>query len=93
MFSQVIAKVRQVLQSGLQLVQQTIRAWTKPNAVALGALADMTRTKSELIAGNALLRQQLVVLHRSVKRPKLSLSSLDYPPYPPGRPSFCLYLV
>ncbi len=73
MFSQVIAKVRQVLQSGLQFVHQAIRAWMKPNTVtvAVGALADMTRTKPELIAENALLRQQLSVLHRSVKRPKL----------------------
>jgi hypothetical protein len=42
--------------------------------VAVGALADMTRTKPELIAENALLRQQLIVLRRSVKRPKLTTS-------------------
>ena len=34
----------------------------------------MTRTKPELIAENALLRQQLIVLQRSVKRPKLTTS-------------------
>jgi putative transposase len=66
MFSQVIAKVRQVLQSSLQFIQQKVRTWTKPNTltVAVGALADMTRTKPELIAENALLRQQLIVLER-----------------------------
>jgi predicted transcriptional regulator len=35
----------------------------------LGTLADLTRSKSELIAENALLRQQLIMLKRQVKRP------------------------
>jgi hypothetical protein len=38
----------------------------------LGAVMDMTRSKSELIAENAFLRQQLVVLRRQTKRPSLS---------------------
>jgi putative transposase len=32
-------------------------------------LTDLTRSKSELVAENALLRQQLVLLRRQVKRP------------------------
>jgi hypothetical protein len=65
-----------VLQASLQFIQQKVCAWTKPNTliVAVGALADMTRTKPELIAENALLRQQLIVLQRSMKRPKLTTS-------------------
>jgi hypothetical protein len=35
----------------------------------LGTLADLLRGKSELIAENALLRQQLIILRRQVKRP------------------------
>jgi fido (protein-threonine AMPylation protein) len=35
----------------------------------LGALADPGRGKSELMAENALLRQQLIILRRQVKRP------------------------
>jgi transposase InsO family protein len=35
----------------------------------LGTIADLGRSKSELMAGNALLRQQLIVLRRQVKRP------------------------
>jgi hypothetical protein len=35
----------------------------------LGTLADLRRGKSELIAENALLRQQLIILRRQVKRP------------------------
>jgi len=35
----------------------------------LGSLADLSRSKSQLIAENALLRQQLIILSRQVKRP------------------------
>jgi hypothetical protein len=35
----------------------------------LGTLADLARSKAELIAENALLRQQLIILKRQVKRP------------------------
>jgi putative transposase len=45
--------------------------WTKPltSSLPLATLADIGRSKSELIAENALLRQQLIVLKRQVKRP------------------------
>ncbi len=48
--------------------------WTKPEAHGLvgGAVADATRSKSELMLENALLRQQLMVLERQVKRPQWS---------------------
>jgi len=35
----------------------------------LGTLADMTRGKAELLAENALLRHQLIILRRQIKRP------------------------
>jgi putative transposase len=35
----------------------------------LGTLTDLVRSKHELVAENALLRQQLIILHRQVKRP------------------------
>ena len=45
--------------------------WTKPPtcSLPLGTLADLARSKSELMAENALLRQQLIMLKRHVKRP------------------------
>ena len=45
---------------------------TRPKACSVvgGAAADLLRSKRELIAENALLRQQLIVLKRSVKRLK-----------------------
>lgn len=38
-------------------------------SLTLGTLADLTRSKTELLAENALFRQQLVILHRPIKRP------------------------
>jgi len=45
--------------------------WTKPlrASLPLATLTDLGRSKSELIAENALLRQQLIILRRQVKRP------------------------
>src|SRR5215467_6531818 len=55
----------------LQSVNQHFVAWTKPDtsSLLLGTLTDLTRSKSELAAENALLRQQLIILRRQVKRP------------------------
>jgi hypothetical protein len=39
---------------------------------ALGALGDLTRSRAELVAENALLRHQLGILQRQVKRPRLT---------------------
>jgi putative transposase len=46
-------------------------AWSKPNTTSLllGTLTDLARSKSELVAENALLRQQLIILRRQMKRP------------------------
>ena len=45
----------------------------QPATVSLpsGGLADSLRSRTELIAENALLRQQLIIVKRSVKRPTL----------------------
>jgi transposase InsO family protein len=53
---------------------QLFRSVTQPVRlkVLTGTLVDLPLTRSELIAENALLRQQLVVLHRQVKTPRLT---------------------
>lgn len=45
--------------------------WTAPltSSLPLQILADLGRSRSELVAENALLRQQLIILKRQVKRP------------------------
>jgi putative transposase len=45
--------------------------WMKPRTTSLllGAITDLAKGKSELLVENALLRQQLIILRRQVKRP------------------------
>ncbi len=45
--------------------------WTRPlgTSLPLATLTDLGKSKSQLIAENALLRQQLIMLKRQVKRP------------------------
>jgi len=51
-----------------------VKQWTRPltTGLATGTLSDTMRSRADLIAENALLRQQLIVLRRQVKRPQLS---------------------
>ncbi len=53
-------------------LQGRLRTLAKPVAASLvtGTLADLTRNKPDLLTENALLRQQLLILQRSVKRPR-----------------------
>ncbi len=48
--------------------------WTKPllTSLPLATLTDLGRSKSELVAENALLRHQLTILQRQVKRPSIT---------------------
>ncbi|HTB78881.1 MAG TPA: hypothetical protein VK762_36810, partial [Polyangiaceae bacterium] len=41
----------------------------RPSGVAGGFIADLTRSRAELLTENALLRQQLIVASRAIKRP------------------------
>ena len=56
---------------GLQSLHRRSITWTKPDTTSLllGTLTDLARSKSELVAENAFLRQQLIILRRQVKRP------------------------
>ena len=55
----------------LHALSSRFTRWTKPlrTSLLLSTLADLGRSKSELMAENVLLRQQLIVLRREVKRP------------------------
>jgi hypothetical protein len=48
--------------------------WTRPDnhSLPLNVALDMTRSKPELLLENALLRQQMIILERQSKRPKLT---------------------
>src|SRR5205807_7080302 len=55
----------------LDVLHHRFVRWTRllTSSLLLGSLADLSRSKSQLIAENALLRQQLTILSRQVKRP------------------------
>ena len=58
----------------LGMARRRLLACLKPATGTLigGALDDLARTKAALVAENALLRQQLLVIRRVVKRPALT---------------------
>jgi hypothetical protein len=60
--------------SFLNRIKHQLKKITKPSTatIAAGVLSDLPRSKSDLIAENAILRQQLIVLNRQVKRPRLT---------------------
>jgi putative transposase len=55
----------------LHALQICVWRWIKPLTTSLvpGTFADLTRGKAELLAENALLRYQLIILRRQIKRP------------------------
>ncbi len=69
-----LASIKRIGSAALDKVQQWIKAKTKPatSSQVLETASDLLRSRAELVAENALLRQQLIVLRRSVKQPKLT---------------------
>src|SRR5258706_1162365 len=55
-------------------LQERVKRWTKPATpvLAVDLLSDLTRSRTDLLIKNALLRQQLIILKRQVKRPQLT---------------------
>ncbi len=74
MLGRILNRFQSMLQGGLQRVAQLVSHWTKPSSASLplSAVADLARSKPQLIAENLLLRQQLVVLNRAAKRPRFT---------------------
>ena len=58
----------------LSWLQERIKDWIIPATPTLisGLLSDLPRSRSDLLVENALLRQQLIVLNRQVRRPPLT---------------------
>ena len=67
------SKLRQVMQTRLARVESRFKQWIKPAQTnqGLSTLADMSRSKRELIAENVFLRQQVIALERQVAHPQL----------------------
>ena len=62
------------LDSCLEALTSRFARWTNPlvTSLPLSTLTDLGRSKSELLAENALLRKPLIVLQRQVKRPTVT---------------------
>ncbi len=62
------------MRKGVACLESRFKQWTKParSGQIVGTLADLNRSKPELIAENMFLRQQLLILQRQVDRPKLT---------------------
>ena len=67
----IFSRLKRLVVSHVNEWRASIVHWTKPltSSLPLGTLADLDRSKSELIVENAFLRQQLIMLKRQVKRP------------------------
>jgi putative transposase len=67
----VLTSLRRLKDGCMHALSSRLTRWTKPltSSLPLAILTDLGRSKSELIAENALLHQQLIILQRQVKRP------------------------
>jgi putative transposase len=67
----IVTFIKRLTHLCLQSLHHRFVDWTKPYTPSLmvGTVTDLARSKSELVAENALLRQQLIILRRQVKRP------------------------
>jgi len=69
-----VTYLRRLKNGCLDALSSRFTRWTKPfrTSLPMATLADLARSKSELIAENALLRQPLIILKRQVKQPPIS---------------------
>ncbi len=70
----IVNRLRSKILSVVRHVGERIQEMVKPNTVSLvaGAARDAIRSKTQLIAENALLRHQLIILQRQMKHPQLN---------------------
>jgi putative transposase len=70
----ILTSLRRLSDGCWHALSSRLTRWTKPftSSLPLQILADLSRSKSELVAENALLRHQLTILQRQVKRPSIT---------------------
>ncbi|MEP7285792.1 MAG: integrase core domain-containing protein [Chloroflexota bacterium] len=63
-----------IVGQGMQWLNTKLQKWTKPRdgSAVVETVNDLLRPKPELVLENALLRQQVIILQRGVKRPKVT---------------------
>ncbi len=67
----ILTRLKRLVGTSVKVLRARCVHWTKPlsSSLPFGTIADLGRSRSELMAENALLRQQLIILKRQVKRP------------------------
>ncbi len=70
----IVNRLRHRILNAVHHVGERIQQMLKPSTISLvaGAAKDAIRSRAHLVAGNAILRQQLIILQRHAKRPQLS---------------------
>jgi putative transposase len=60
----------------LAFLEQALLRFTQlsRHSLVLSTATDLTRSRTELVAENALLRQQLIILHRQAEKPRFTQS-------------------
>ncbi len=59
MFANLLNRIKQAIHTGVRGLRKQVSARTKPvkSSLVLGSLSDLVRTRPQLVAENALLRQ------------------------------------
>jgi hypothetical protein len=70
MFDHFINRLKVIAQRVMKVLSERLAQWVEPSKESLigGVVGNVVKNKGELVAENALLRQQLIVLQRQVKR-------------------------
>jgi putative transposase len=72
MLTRCFARLCSRAQRCLDTLRARVSQWTKPLPLAAGLATDVARSRRDLLLENALLRQQVLILSRSAKRPTLT---------------------
>lgn len=74
MFKALLSSIKTSFKKLTQKAQARFVKWTTALKVApaVATLADIAKTKKQLLAENTLLRQQLIVLNRQVNKPEFT---------------------
>ena len=71
-------RLRATVTSVVSRAKSALREATRPLPLVAGFAVDLTRSRRELLAENTLLRQQLIVVSRSVKGPPSARTSVAW---------------
>ena len=71
MLGKIVAVVKDTVAGWARSAGAAIKRLVEPATTIAAAACEAVRPRTELIAENALLRQQLIVIRRKIKRPPL----------------------